>query len=93
MSSTDSDPIYEAGSRDLISSLTDIVSGVQYKLLIFMFVIFLFVSSDMFIMRLLSRFSGAVDMKTPTNYGTILQGTFIVLACIVIDGLINQKVI
>ena len=93
MSTPDSEPIFATGSRDLISSLADIVSGVQYKLLIFMFAIFLFVSSDMFIMRLLSRFSGAVDGKTATNYGTILQGTFIVLACIVVDGIIVQRVI
>jgi hypothetical protein len=58
-----------------------------------MLMLFLFLSSDVFIGRVLTPFSGAVDFKTPTSYGVMLQGLFLVLFMTMLDALIKQKII
>ncbi len=79
--------------NNFVEIASDALSGVQYKLFFLMFAIFMFLSSDTFINRLLSRIDGAVDYKTPTSYGTGLQGIFLIIACISIDMLINVHVL
>jgi hypothetical protein len=91
----DSDPILisRGAPDDLTAIILDISSHVQYKFLALLLVIFILASSDVFINRILARFKGAVDYKCPTSWGVVLQGIFIVLSMIVIDGLIKQKII
>lgn len=91
----DSDPIMVSGRcpDDFTSIVLDIVSNVQFKLLGMMLVIFIIISSDVFINRALSKFAGAVDHKYPTSWGTFLQGLFLVMACIIMDAAIRQKII
>ena len=92
----DSDYIIPDGGSpkdNYLDMLVDAIQNIPYKWLGYMFVIFMIVSSDMFIIRVLSKFSGAVDLKTPTNWGTVMQGLFLVLAMLVITGLIQQNVI
>lgn len=79
--------------QDMLDWLVSLHDGVQYRLMASMFVIFLFLSSDIFVGRILANFDGAVHMKTPTNWGTILQGIFLVIACIIADALIKGKII
>lgn len=90
----DSDPII-VGRRpdDFASVIFDLLSNIQYKLLGLMLLVFLIISSDVFINRALAKFSGAVDYKYPTTWGTTLQGLFLVIACIFIDAAIRQKII
>ena len=93
--SNDSDPI-KVSRRcpdDITSIILDIASHVQFKFLALMLLIFVFLSSDVFINRILSTFRGAVDYKCPTNWGTCLQGLFLVLTMIIIDVFIHQGVI
>jgi hypothetical protein len=93
---SDSDPIKVSIKKkpdDLGSIIVDIASQIQFKFLGMMLVIFLFLSSDVFIGRVLSTFGGAVDFKTPTSYGVILQGLFLVLFMTLLDALIKQKII
>ncbi len=91
----DSDPITVRGKcpDDLTSVIFDILSSVQYKLLGLMLVIFLILSSDVFINRILSQFNGAVNHKCATSWGTYLQGLFLVLGCITVDIAVKQKII
>ncbi|SIP85956.1 Hypothetical protein PACV_241 [Pacmanvirus A23] len=91
----DSDPITISGNSpdDFTSILLDIASSIQYKLFGLMLIIFIFISSDVFINRALAKFNGAVDYKCPTSWGTFLQGLFLVLSCIIIDAAIRQKII
>ena len=91
----DSDPITVTKNRpdSLTTVIVDVLSNAQYKLFALMFVMFLFISSDSFINRILSTFSGTVDYKTVTSWGAILQGLFLVLACVIVDILIRQKII
>lgn len=78
---------------DLGSILFHVVSGIQFKLLLFLIFLFLLITSDVFVGRVLSKFKGAVDYKTPTSWGTFLQSLFLVLFFICIDVGIKMKVI
>jgi hypothetical protein len=90
----DSDPIISSRRPDDFSGiLLDGLSGVQYKLVFFLLLIFLMITSDVFTNRVLSKFKGAVDYKNATNYGTFLQGIFLCLFFIIVDMGIKQKVI
>ncbi len=91
----DSDPIVVSTSPpdDITSILIDIVGHVQFKFLGLMIIIFIMISSDVFINRALSTFKGAVDYKCPTSWGVCLQGMFLALIMIIIDALIRQNVI
>ncbi len=90
----DSDPILlTRRPDDLASIIMDIASHIQYKFLALLLVVFILLSSDIFINRILSSFRGAVDYKCPTSWGTSLQGLFLVLIMIIIDALIRQKII
>lgn len=90
----DSDPIVVTRKSDTFTSVVmDMLANMQVKLLGMMFIIFIIINSDVFINRGLAKFSGAVDMKCPTSWGTILQGLFLVLLCIIVDAAIRQKII
>lgn len=89
----DSDPLLCTKPDDFAGLITDALSGIQYKLILFLFLLFIILTSDIFTNRVLSRISGAVNMKQPTNYGVMIQGTFLVLFFAVIDVLIRQDVI
>lgn len=91
----DSDPIMSSGRRpdDFTSIINDVFSNVQYKMFGIMFLIFIIISSDVFINRILTKFQGAVDIKCPTSWGTMLQGLFLVIGCIIVDACIKQKII
>ncbi len=91
----DSDPIITPGERpdDFAAVIVDIFSHIQFKLVGLVFLWFIFLSSDTFIGRVLSTFKDAVDYKCPTSYGTMLQGMFLVIALLVTDLLIRQKII
>jgi hypothetical protein len=93
--STDSDPISvgHAVADDFGSLLLDIFSGIPYKSLILMFIIFIFISSSVFIGRILGKVNGAVNGTQPTNYGTVLQGIILVMGCILVDAAIKNKII
>lgn len=91
----DSDPIMAHGKApdDFTSMIMDIAGAIQYKFLGLMFIMFIFISSDVFINRGLTAFNGAVDFKYPTNWGVVLQGLFLIIAMMIIDALIRQKII
>lgn len=93
--SADSDPIITRRRQpdDFASILFDLASRVQFKLLVFMFIVFIIISSDVFIGRALARVKGAVEHKQPTSYGVILQGVFLTLSVLILDILISQGVI
>jgi len=78
---------------DVTSIIMDMISHVQFKFVALMFLMFIFLSSDVFINRILATFKGAVNQKTPTTYGTTLNGLFLVIAMIIIDAFIGQKII
>jgi len=91
----DSDPLFysKCAPDDLTSILFEVFGGIQYKLIGFIFIVFMLINSDVFINRVLHKFKGAVDFKCPTSYGTFLQGIFLCIICIFIDAAIKQGVV
>ena len=90
----DSEPMHSGPEPDDLSSiLVDIVSRTQFKFIGLLLIMFLIVSSDVFTMRVLSKFDGAVDYKTPTSWGTFQQGLWLCLFMVISDVLIRTNVI
>ena len=92
----DSEPIKVEGKAsvtDFPSMIADMISNVQYKLFFMMLIVFIIVSSDMFINRALAKFEGAVDGRCPTSWGTVLQGSFLVLMTAIMDVAIRYDII
>jgi len=78
---------------DVGSTMLVGLSKIQFKLLGIMAVLFMFLSSDVFVTRILGKFSNAADGCNVSNYGTILQATFLVLGVMVGDLLISNNII
>lgn len=68
---------------DLYSLAGDWFKHIHYKCLIFVFVMFILLCSDVFI-RILANIEGAVDemTMTPTTTGVVIQGVILVIALI-----------
>jgi succinate dehydrogenase hydrophobic anchor subunit len=77
----------------LFDVVIDAVSGIQYKFFILMFIIFMIISTDVFASRVLGKFEGTIEGKNITSWGTMLQGTFLVLACIIIHAGIDAGIV
>lgn len=95
--SDDSDPVV-ASSNSAPSDLSPVIGGiakqVPFKLLIFVFVIYIFLSSDVFIKRILSKVNGAVGFQnSPTTYGTLMTGVLLVIFVALTDQLLKRNVI
>ena len=89
----DYEAIDEKSYDDMSLALIDIVSRAQFKLISFLLIVFMIVNSDIFIMRVLSRFDGAVDYKTPTTWGTALQGIMLCAFVLIIDIFIRVGIV
>ena len=64
-------------------------SMVHFKQLIIIFFLFLFVSSEVFIDKILTRIDGSTEHKNPTTKGTIIQASFLVLMFMILDILVR----
>lgn len=58
-----------------------------------LFVIFIFVVSDVFTNSVTSGFRGAVEGRAPTAYGVAVQGVFLVIFYVLVLHLIEAGVI
>lgn len=65
----------EGGKKLGASSLT----GRNVKVLVALFAIFILIVSDVFTNNVVSNFGGAVRGRSPTAYGTVVQGIFLVI--------------
>lgn len=70
---------------DLFSVLADLTTSMNLKIMFFLFIIFLLVTSDPFMTYALGGFSDVSEHKIPTSKGTMLQGLALVLLYIVAD--------
>jgi hypothetical protein len=92
---SDSDIIISTKDRpeSFLTVIGNALSDIPYRFFVLMFLTFLLLSSDTFINRILSNIDNAVDMKSPTSYGTVIQGLLLVFMCMIYDCLIKQQVI
>lgn len=79
---------------DLYPVVGGVCSRIPFKFLGLLFVLFMFLSSDVFIKRILGRIDGAVGFgNTPTTYGTVITGVLLVIFVAIADALIKNKVL
>lgn len=77
-----------------IDMFADFFSGVNYKIIFFLFIIFMFINSDIFIEKVLSRFDGAVEGRsTITNKGTFVSSIVLILFYMTFDMLIRNRIV
>jgi len=74
--------------EDFSSMIGGIFSGIKFKIIILIFISYIFLHNDIFISRVLSRIDGAVGElgKCPTTKGTIILGILLVIFYILIDA-------
>lgn len=66
---------------------------INFKVLVAIFVLFVLVVSDVFTNNVVSGFGGAVKCRTPTSYGTVVQGIFLVIFYALAVNLIEGDII
>lgn len=78
-------------------SLGDVVSNLwsadSIKIIVFLFIIYILINSNVFIDKILGKINGAVEYKTPTTKGVIIQSTILVLLYMCMDVIINMDYI
>jgi hypothetical protein len=79
--------------ESIIASLVDALAKTNFKLLILIFILFVFINSDLFIDKILSRVEGAVDHRAATSKGVVIQGIFLVLAFVIADVLVQSSIL
>jgi hypothetical protein len=94
----DSETITVASSKrpsDMNPVLSDILSSIPAKLLIFIYLIYILISTDVFNQRILARFDDAVDEGTnlPTTWGHTIAGLFLVFLTAGVDALIKAGIV
>jgi hypothetical protein len=91
---SDSDPVIVSNKpTSVMTVVTDVIEGVEFKFITLLFLMYLIIHSDIFIEKILSKASNATYMKYPTTYGTILQGLLTCGSAVVIQSLIKTQVI
>lgn len=66
---------------------------LNFKILIAIFVMFALVVSDVFTDNVISGFRGAVECRTPTPFGVVLQGIFLVIFYVLALHMIEGDII
>jgi len=86
----DSEPIRVVKIPDAIGNVfVDILTKINFKIMIFLMFIFIVISSDVFVNRILMNIGGATDGRHATNYGVMLQSLFLAGAYIMMDALVR----
>lgn len=66
---------------------------INFKTLISLFIIFALVVSDVFTNNIVSGFNGAVQFRTPTSFGVVVQGIFLVIFYVLALNMIESDLI
>lgn len=74
---------------DLTSAFMGFFSTINYKLMLFLFLIFILITSDIFVEKILGRIDGATQHRDPTTKGTFIQGFFLVFFYMIMDLVIK----
>lgn len=76
---------------DFPSMFTDLFAGIQFKVAFFLFLVMIFVFSDVYVDLVLTNIDGAVYGDMPTTKGSVIQITFVTICYIIIDLLVQGK--
>ena len=91
----DDDSTGKKGKPDSFTSIiADFFVGVNYKLILMLFLIYVFIMSDMFIDKVLSKMEGTVrNNHDLTSKGTMVNGILMILLYMTADMLIRNQII
>jgi hypothetical protein len=78
---------------DFPSLFADLFMKIPWKLAFFLFILFIILTSDVFIDKCLRKVPGSVSNMTSTNKGTIVQAIVLVLFFIILNGVISAGLI
>lgn len=87
------EPKKEKKPDELATIVADFFTSINYKLFIFVFLLFVLISSDIFIDKILGKFNNAVDHRVATSKGVFIQGLFCAVFVILIDALVRNELI
>ena len=83
---------YDDSGDDFPTLIKEMLYDIPYKKVFLLFVTMFIVLSDYFV-SFLNKFSNAVSLEKPTTKGTIIQIIIILVIFIIIDRLVEKKVI
>lgn len=78
---------------DLMAMFSDLFNSINYKVAFFLFILGIFIFSDLFVDGVLMSFKDAVYTDVPTTKGTTIQLMFLTIGYIVIDLLVSGNVV
>lgn len=81
----ETDTASEKKSSTLMETLLEFANNIQFKLFAFILIIFMIISSDIFVDRVLSKIDGTVIGRDITLWGTFMQGLILVSISIILD--------
>lgn len=83
-----------SGAGTLLSALTKSACNVPYKSLVFLFILFILITSDVFSSAILKKMSGATDeYGRIMPYGAVIQGMMLVICHMILNFLITREII
>jgi hypothetical protein len=80
-----------SGGDDFPSMFTDLFHGVPWKVSLFLFVIMLFVYSDIYVELFLTSIDKAVEGDCPTSKGTLIQIITTIICYMALDLLVQGE--
>jgi hypothetical protein len=78
---------------DLISMCMEGIKGIDFKTLFILFVIFIFITSDVFVQNALGKFPALVEGRDTTNTGNLVQGGILVAVFGAMGLLVDNHII
>jgi hypothetical protein len=74
--------------------LKHLIHELPVKMAFIVFMLYIILSSDVFINRVLGRIHGAISgIDTPSTYGTVVTGLLLTLFYIIFDVLVRKEVV
>lgn len=86
---SDSEDIISSRPDDLGSMVAHIANFVPWKVSIFVFLAFIVLNTSVFIDKVLTHWPGAVDGRSPTEKGLLIQGFLLTLGMVVMSVLVG----
>jgi hypothetical protein len=79
----------------LLSMFAQGIYNIPYKSLLFLFVLFIFITSDIFNATILKKINGTINSEQDcaTPYGTVIQGILLVIGYAILNFLISHEII
>lgn len=87
--------VCDGGKGSILSQLIESIRGTRIKSAIFLLILFILITSDVFANVILKKMNGTINATTGyvTPYGVIVQGIMLVLSYIIVNFFIEHDMI